>query len=76
MNKLICMEKNWGGAEMKMCKWKEFDVIEKNMELISNFPDIESVSPMTHTLDDFEFVLRDDIPEESPNIYERKKIKN
>jgi len=49
---------------------KEFDVIEKNMELISNFPDIESVSPMTHALDDFEFILRDDIPEESPDINE------
>jgi len=39
---------------------QEFDVIERNMELISNIPDIREVVPMTHTLDDFEFVLRKD----------------
>ena len=43
----------------------EFDVIEKSMELIASIPDIEKVDPMTHALDDFEFVLREDKVEES-----------
>lgn len=44
---------------------KEFDVIEKSMEKIANMPDIEKVEPMTHTLDDFSFTLREDVVEES-----------
>jgi len=43
----------------------EFDVIEKNMELIANIPKINEVTPMTHTLDNFEFVLRDDVKKDS-----------
>lgn len=48
----------------------EFDVIEKSMELIANIPDIEKIEPQTHTLDDFEFVLREDKVEESIPIDE------
>lgn len=48
----------------------EFDVIEKSMELIASIPDIEKVDPMTHALDDFEFVLREDKVEESIPIDE------
>ena len=44
---------------------KEFDVIEKAMEKIANMPDIETVEPMTHALDDFSFTLREDVVEES-----------
>lgn len=44
---------------------KEFDVIEKSMEKIANMPDIETVEPMTHALDDFSFTLREDVVEES-----------
>ena len=46
----------------------EFDEIDKQIDLINNIPNIESVKPMTHTLDDFEFELRDDIAEESVDI--------
>ena len=44
---------------------KEFDVIEKSMEKIANMPDIEKVEPMTHALDDFSFILREDVAKES-----------
>lgn len=44
---------------------KEFDVIEKSMEKIANMPDIETVEPMTHALDDFSFILREDVAKES-----------
>ena len=43
----------------------EFDVIDKNIELVSKIPGIEKVEPMTHCLDDFEYELREDIAEES-----------
>ena len=43
----------------------EFDVIDKNIDLINDIPDISSVEPMTHTLDDFEYELREDVVEES-----------
>ena len=43
----------------------EFDIIDQNMELITKIPDIEKIEPMTHTLDDFEYVLRSDEKEES-----------
>lgn len=46
----------------------EFDIIDQNMELINKIADITSVSPMTHALDDFEYVLRDDVEDESINI--------
>ncbi len=48
----------------------EFDVIDHNMELITKIPHIEEVVPMTHTLDDFSFTLREDIPKDSPSIEE------
>ena len=43
----------------------EFDIIDKNIELVSTIPGIENVEPMTHCLDDFEYELREDITEES-----------
>ena len=46
----------------------EFDVIDKNIDLINEIDNIESVEPMTHTLDDFEYELREDIVEESVPI--------
>lgn len=49
---------------------EEFDVIDANMELINEIPNIKSVEPMTHALDDFEFVLREDTKEESIPIDE------
>ena len=49
---------------------KEFDVIEKSMEKIANIPNIEKVEPMTHALDDFTFVLREDAVEDSVPVSE------
>ncbi|MBQ7140673.1 MAG: Asp-tRNA(Asn)/Glu-tRNA(Gln) amidotransferase subunit GatC [Bacilli bacterium] len=46
----------------------EFEEIDKQIDLINEIPNISDVKPMTHTLDDFEFVLRDDEIEESVNI--------
>ena len=44
---------------------KEFDVIDKSMAILANIINISDVEPMTHALDDFEFVLREDVAEES-----------
>ena len=46
----------------------EFDVIDRNIDLINEIPNISSVEPMTHALDDFTYVLRDDVVEESSSI--------
>ena len=46
----------------------EFDLIDKNIDLINEIDNIESVEAMTHTLDDFSYDLRDDIAEDSVDI--------
>lgn len=46
----------------------EFEIIDKNIDIINKIPDIEKVEPMTHALDDFFYELRDDEPEESISI--------
>ncbi len=38
----------------------EFDIIDANLEKVTQIKDIEKVSPMTHCLDNFEFELRSD----------------
>lgn len=38
----------------------EFDAIDKNLNLINDIPNIESVIPMTHCLDNFIYELRED----------------
>lgn len=43
----------------------EFDVIDQTIQAVTEIPNISLVEPMTHTLDDFEFSLREDEPEES-----------
>lgn len=43
----------------------EFDEIDQQIDLINAIPNISDVEPMTHCLDDFEYVLREDVPEES-----------
>ena len=48
----------------------EFEIIDKNIDLINNIPNIEKVECMTHTLDDFEYELREDVPEESVPVEE------
>ncbi len=46
----------------------EFEIIDENIDIINEIPDIEKVEPMTFALDDFEYELREDIPEESVPI--------
>ena len=46
----------------------DFEEIDKQIDLINEIPNIENVEPMTHTLDDFVFELRDDEALESENI--------
>lgn len=51
----------------------EFDIIDENMELINKIADINNVEPMTHTLDDFEYTLREDEVEESIRVEDALK---
>lgn len=43
----------------------EFDIIDANIDLINEIPNIKEVEPMTHPLDDFVYELREDEIEES-----------
>ena len=47
---------------------KEFEIIDANMEIIANMPNISDVPPMTHALDVFSYTLRSDESEESVPI--------
>ena len=46
----------------------EFEIIDANIDLINEIPNIENVEPMSHCLDDFVYELREDIVEESTPI--------
>lgn len=46
----------------------EFDIIDESIQAVTEIPNISSVEPMTHALDDFEFQLREDVAEESVPI--------
>ena len=46
----------------------EFDAIDANLDLVNKIPNISEVTPMTHCLDDFYYVLREDVIEESVPI--------
>ncbi len=48
----------------------EFEIIDKNIDLINEIPNIKEVEPMSHCLDDFEYELREDVAEESVPIEE------
>ena len=48
----------------------EFEIIDANIDLINQIPDIEKVTPMSHCLDDFVYELREDVVEESVPIEE------
>lgn len=48
----------------------EFEIIDANIDLINKIPNIENVEPMTHTLDNFVYELRDDVAEASTPIDE------
>jgi len=46
----------------------EFDIIDKNIDIINNIEGIENVEPMSWCLDDFTYELREDEVEESIDI--------
>jgi len=46
----------------------EFDIIDHDIDVINQIPNIENVEPMTHCLDNFEYELREDEVEESIDI--------
>ncbi len=48
----------------------EFDIIDKNIDIINNIPNIENVEPMTHCLDRCIYELREDKVESSVPIEE------
>lgn len=48
----------------------EFDIIDKNIDIINEIENIENVEPMSFCLDDFEYELREDEVEESIDIDE------
>lgn len=48
----------------------EFEIIDRNIDLINKIPNIETVEPMTHCLDNFIYELREDVEEESIPIEE------
>lgn len=49
---------------------EEFEIIDKNIDLINKIPNIDKVEPMTHTLDNFECDFREDVVEESVPLKE------
>lgn len=46
----------------------EFEIIDETINTVNQIEGIEKVEPMTHTLDNFEYELREDIAEESVPI--------
>ena len=46
----------------------EFAFIDRDISSVCKIKDISKVEPMTHALDDFEYVLREDVVEESVPI--------
>lgn len=49
---------------------KEFDEIDRDLNLVNKIENISAVEPMTHCLDDFVYELREDVVEESIPIEE------
>lgn len=47
---------------------EEFEIIDETINTINEIEGIEKIEPMTHTLDDFEYELREDEIEESVSI--------
>ncbi len=43
----------------------EFEIIDHNLDLVNQIPNINKVKPMTHCLDDFTYTLREDVVEQS-----------
>ena len=43
----------------------EFEIIDKNINKINEIENIADIEPMTHALDTFDYVLREDVADES-----------
>lgn len=43
----------------------EFEIIDKNINKINEIENITDIEPMTHALDNFDYVLREDVVEDS-----------
>ena len=43
----------------------EFEIIDKNIDLINEIKDLDKIEPMSNCLDDFVYELREDVIEES-----------
>ena len=43
----------------------EFEIIDKNINKINEIENIADIEPMTHALDNFDYVLREDVVDES-----------
>lgn len=48
----------------------EFEIIDKNINIINEIEGIDNIDPMTHCLDHFEYELREDEVEESIPVEE------
>lgn len=48
----------------------EFEIIDKNINKINEIENITDIEPMTHALDNFDYVLREDVVEDSISIDE------
>lgn len=48
----------------------EFEIIDKNIDIINAIEGIEDVEPMSFTLDDFTYELREDVVEDSIPVEE------
>ncbi len=46
----------------------EFNIIDSDIAKVMEIENIESVEPMTHTLDDFVYELREDVADSSVDI--------
>lgn len=47
---------------------EEFEIIDKNCDIVTKIENIESIEPMSYCLDDFYCELREDVAEESVPI--------
>lgn len=47
---------------------EEFEIIDKNIDLINKIENLSNIEPMSYCLDDFSYELDDDIIEESIDI--------
>lgn len=49
---------------------EEFNIIDENIDLINQIPNLKEIEPMTHALEPFTYTLREDVIKESVPIDE------